>query len=266
MSNLYYPQLATGAIAQYPSRKMMQRRTIVNRSQGDRAVKMADPEGSGMRWELGYSGLTDAEIAGLEDLFKAAEGRLRSFVFLDPSGNLLRWTEDLSKSVWQGSTQVMGDIEDPEGGNAASRITNAAQAAQRLSQTIDAPGWYWYSFSLWVRSSSTNHVILGIETADGEIAVSRPVSPEWEAVHVSGAIAGEAETLRCFVELPAASALDVYGLQLDAQRDSSGYRKTTDTSGVYLARFDQDEFECVSYGPDNHSISLQIVTVRKATT
>ena len=28
---------------------------------------------------------------------------------------------------------------------------------------------------------------------------------------------------------------------------------------MYTARFDQDEFECISYGSDNHSVRLRVV-------
>lgn len=237
----------------------------MNRSQGNRAVKMADPEGSMSEWELDYSGLTDAETSSLSDLFEACEGRLRSFVFLDPSGNLLRWTEDFSKSVWQGSLLVSGSIQDPDGGDAASRLTNAAQASQEMSQSVDAPGWFQYSFSVWVRSESADHVTLRLETADGSISAVRPVAATWGRVSVSGSIPGSADSIRCLIGIPAASALDVYGAQLEAQKDASGYRKNTDIPGVYTARFDQDEFECMSYGPDNHSTSLRIVTVREVT-
>lgn len=105
--------------------------------------------------------------------------------------------------------------------------------------------------------------LLGLETGDGVISVVRPVSPSWDRVSVSGSIPGSADSIRCFIGIPAACALDVYAVQLEAQKDASGYRRNTDTPGVYAARFDQDEFECMSYGPDNHSTNLRIVTVRE---
>jgi hypothetical protein len=266
VSNLYFPQLITGAVSQFPARKRTLQRTIINRSIGDRGVKMADPEAGTSRWSLSYTGLRDEEVAKLQELFLASEGRLRDFVWLDPFGNLLRWTEDLSKPVWQGSLQTAPDIEDPEGGTRAWRITNAAQAAQDLSQTVDAPGWYQYGFSVWVRSESTDTIELRISNGDGEIVVVRPVSAQWEQISVAGQIPGEAEEIRCSAQIPAASAIDIYGPQFSAQRDTSGYRKNTSNSGVYTARFDQDEFEYVSNGPNNHATQIAVVTVRKVAT
>jgi hypothetical protein len=266
VSNLYYPQLTTGSLSQLPGRKQIMRRTIVNRPVNGSAVKMADPEVGQSRWSLRYTGLTDEEIGRLQDLFTACEGRLRNFVWLDPFANLLRWTDDLSKPVWQNSLQCAAGIEDPDGGTRAWRVTNAAQSGQGIAQSVDAPGWFCYAFGLWVRSNSTDVVELRLSNADGTVSAMRPVSADWQHVSVSGQIEGAAEEIRCSVEVPGACAVDVYGFQLDAQRDTSGYRKNTSVAGVYTGRFDQDDFEYVSHGPNNHATEIAVVTVLKAGT
>jgi len=253
-------------MTQFPLRKRTLLRTISNRSIGDRHVKMADPEAGIHHWTVNYSGLTDEEIEKLQELFFACEGKLRDFVWFDPLGNLLRWTEDLSNPVWQGSSMTAADIEDPQGGTRAWRITNAAQAGQDVSQSIRAPGWFQYSFGVWVRSESTDAVELRITTGDGAIGAIRPVSSEWERISVSAQIMGNSEDVRCSMQIPAASAIDIYGPQLNAQRDISGYRRNTSTSGVSVARFDQDEFEYISSGPNDHSTQITVVTVREVTT
>jgi hypothetical protein len=249
-------------MSQFPSGKQILERTVLNRVLGDRTIKMADPEAELTRWDLRYSGLTDVELGKIEDLFVGCEGRLRSFTFLDPFGNLLRWTEDLSRPVWESSMQSVSGVQDPFGGTSAWTVTNAAQAAQTLAQSVDAPGWYRYAFSVWVRSQSTDVLGLQLSNAGGTISAVRAISSDWQRVMVSGEVAGEADDIRCSIEVHAACAVDLYGPQLEAQADASGYRSTTDISGLYLARFDQDTFERVSDGPDNHSIRLRVVTVR----
>src|ERR671910_288909 len=97
---LYFPQLATGASAQFPLEWRLIRRTIVNRTADGTLLKLDDPNAAGIAWSLRYQGLTEAERAALEALFHDTEGRLQTFLFLDPRGNLLTWTEDLSKPVW----------------------------------------------------------------------------------------------------------------------------------------------------------------------
>lgn len=265
MSTLYFPQLASGSISQFPSRKHISQRTVLNQTPGNGTVKMSDPEAGTRRWELGYTGLTDTEMGTLEALFAACEGRLRTFVFIDPCGNLLRWTEELSNSVWQTSLLTAGDIEDPNGSAGAWRLTNGAQAPQAISQTVDAPGWYRYAFSVWVRSGSASWLDLRLSNADGAIQVRRAVSETWQRISVAGEIEGGDDKIRCAIELPPASAVEIFGPQLDAQRDAAGYRKNLDKPGVWTARFDQDALECVSYGPDNHSAQIEVVTVREVT-
>jgi hypothetical protein len=53
---LYYPQLATGAVACYPLTKSVVRRTVVNRMADGSAFKLTDADAFEMRWELRYSG------------------------------------------------------------------------------------------------------------------------------------------------------------------------------------------------------------------
>ena len=262
MSTLYFPQLATGAICQFPSRKDILERIVLNRSPGNRVVKMADPEAGSARWDLTYVGLTDEEIGRLEELFIACEGRLRTFLFVDPFGNMLRWTEDLTNSVWESSMQVSPANDDALGGNSGWRVVNASQAVQSIKQRVDSPGWYRYAFSVWVRSESTESIRLRLDNPDGSMSVMRPVTPNWERIVISGDIAGESDYIRCSIEIPAACAVDLYGPQLESQRDASGYRKNTDTAAACTARFDQDSLVCTSDGPDNNSVRLQVVTTR----
>jgi hypothetical protein len=266
VSTLYYPQLTTGSISQFPMRRVRTQRTVVNRSPGGGSVRMPDPEGEVLRWDLNYTGLTDVEAEQICNLFTACEGRLRSFVFLDPCGNLLRWTEQLTESVWQTSLGMAGDLEGPNGRSGAWRVTNAAQASQAISQSVDVPGWFRYTFSVWARSSSTDRIVLRLANSSGSMDLQQPISTTWERVAICGEIAGDEDEIRCSIELPGACAVDVFGPQLEAQRDASGYRRNTAKNGVFLARFDQDSLECTTEGPDNHSTEVSVVTVREVRT
>jgi hypothetical protein len=261
VSTLLFPQLATGSVAQFPTRKHVVQRTVVNTSPGGSVAKMADPEAGGNVWELSYTGLTDAEVSAFEELFDECEGRLRDFLFLDPLGNLLKWTEDLTNSSWQTGMQVVGEQEDPLGGAGAARVTNAAQAPQSLAQTVEAPGSFRYTFSVWVRSMSAANVGLRLQNATGLIAVTRPVSSEWQRIAVTGELQG-GEEIAVALEVPRACAVEIFGPQLEPQSDASGYRHTTDSSGVCRARFDQDDMEQVTHGPEDHAVRFRVREVR----
>jgi hypothetical protein len=62
------------------------------------------------------------------------------------------------------------------------------------------------------------------------------------------------------IRLNPASAVEVYGMQVEAQLAPSAYRKTMSRSGVHqAARFDNDVLTMVSDGPEQHSCKVRIV-------
>ena len=66
---LYFPQLLSGAAAQYPFSKLRISRTILARLPGGATSKLSDPGGARVRWRLNFQGLTDAERAKLQRFF-----------------------------------------------------------------------------------------------------------------------------------------------------------------------------------------------------
>ncbi len=97
MTTLVYPQLETGALSQFPVRKTRRTRTVTNRAADGSTIKLSDPAGVTTEWTLTYSDLSDQEAASLRAFFEAAEGSLNGFTFLDPSGNLLAWSDQLDQ-------------------------------------------------------------------------------------------------------------------------------------------------------------------------
>src|SRR5208282_3848469 len=97
---LYYPQLSTGAVSQFPVSRNARLRTVSNQLPGGFSIRMADEGAQKVQWQLRYAGLTDGERASIEGLFGASEGQLNTFVFLDPTANLLQWSEDWTQAVW----------------------------------------------------------------------------------------------------------------------------------------------------------------------
>src|SRR5690349_18339431 len=122
---LYYPQLTSGSVCQFPVGWRVTARTVSNELPGGDTVRMDDPGARTIYWQLKYSSLTDNEEAAMEQLFKAAEGRLQTFRFLDPTDNLLMWSEDWTKQVWSSDPllQLTAGGTDPFGGNGAMQIT-----------------------------------------------------------------------------------------------------------------------------------------------
>ena len=118
---LYFPQLTTGAVAQYPLRRSSATRSVVNRLVGGPDVKLYDAGAGRVTWHLTFTGLSSVEASSIEALFGAAEGRLHEFTWLDPTTNLLPWSEDFSASAWvKGMLQLTPGQNGPFG-NAAAR-------------------------------------------------------------------------------------------------------------------------------------------------
>src|SRR5690242_3894854 len=154
---LVFPQLPSGAQAQYPIKKHCVQRTIVNALTDGHTVVFADPGAALWQWQLTYQNLADTEIADLQQFFATCEGPLNAFTFLDPLSNLLTWSEALTQPVWEASSllQFTPDILDSTGGTAATRIVNPTATDLTLQQTINAPGWFSYCLSVYVRGQSS---------------------------------------------------------------------------------------------------------------
>src|ERR1700758_3728629 len=95
-----FPQLTTGALAQFPVTRSNRLRTVVNTMADGSVVKLADPAGAITEWQLQYSALSDTEAAALQQFFSSMEGSLNVFTFLDPTANLLAWSDQLTDDVW----------------------------------------------------------------------------------------------------------------------------------------------------------------------
>ena len=151
-------------------RKQRRERTVINRAMDGSTVRLADPAGELTDWMLSYAELSDGEIQLLQDFFVAAEGRLNSFTFLDPTSNLLAWSEDYSNAVWQ-----LGPLLTATKGNTAWTLSNSGGGAQSITQTIAGPGNFLYCLSAWVRATTAVDLTLRIAGR----SATRRVTEEW---------------------------------------------------------------------------------------
>jgi hypothetical protein len=254
---LVYPQLATGALSQFPVQKRRRLRTVVNTSLDGRAIKLADPAAEITEWQLAYAGLTDDEVAALEQFFAATEGTLNSFTFLDPTGNLFAWSDKLDNAAWAKDPffSIAGGIADPAGGTNAWHLTDSGAGAQNISQTLSAPAGYLYCLSVFARSPQPTAVTLlhGTNRAD------RTLGTNWSRITVTASGDASAESIAFGMELPAGGSADAFGLQVEPQAGGSVYKATT-TGGVYEnARFRDDALSITTTGVNCHSATVDII-------
>jgi hypothetical protein len=260
---LYYPQLTTGAVSQFPVSRNSNMRSIVNQLASGLTIRMEDTGYQKVQWQLRYSSLTNGERSAIESLFEASEGQLNTFTFLDPTDNLLMWSEDWTQTVWAADPllQATGGVQDPFGGTDAMQLTNTAQTSQQIIQSTGGPSSYLYCFSLYVRSNvpATIQLVAG---ASGQTATTAVITgPTWTRATTSGSLSVQQDGIGFGVQVPAGAQVNVFGAQVEAQPEAGLYKKTIDRGGVYVStRFSSDALAFTADAPDQNSVQLGLIS------
>ena len=233
------------------------RRTVVNRGADGRSIRYADGGGQSVEWELNYAELVDSEAAALEDFFRETEGRLRSFVFPDPLGNLLAWSERFEEEAWQADPQLAlaGELGDPYGTLRAYLVRNNGAAAQGLRQTAPLPPDRMYCFSVYAKAAAPAAVTL----TRGDERKLCAVGQEWTRLILAGQSEGGGESVTFGIELGSGAEVRIFGAQVEGQIGASGYKRTTSWGGVYeAARFRDEELRITAEGMNRHRCRVYI--------
>jgi hypothetical protein len=254
-----FPQLFTGASCQYPIRKRQRTRTVRNQCLDGREIKLADPDGGGVEWQLSYQELSDEEAAALESFFLSMEGNLTAFRFLDATDNLLAWSEKFDEAAWQRDPmlQLRGGMGDPFGGALGFEVANRAGAGQRLRQTLNVPGGYYYAFSVWARGAAGGEILM----ARGGESSTLPLRGNWERLVFAAGSESAGETVEFAIEIGAGMVVDLYGAQVEAQIGASGYKKTNSAAGIYTnTRFAGEGLLMTASSPGRNSCVITLRT------
>jgi hypothetical protein len=260
---LYYPQLSTGAISQFPVTRGVELRTIANQLPSGLTIRMADPGFQKVQWQLQYSGLTDSERSSIEDLFETSEGQLNTFTFLDPTDNLLMWSEDWTQTAWTADAllQVAGGVQDPFGNNDGFQLTNTAETTQQIVQNTAGPSSFQYCYSVYVRSNAPVTVQL-VTTATGQTSLTAVLSgSSWTRAIVSVSLSVQQDGIGFGVQVPAGAQVDVFGAQVEAQPEAGLYKKTIDLGGIYSStRFSSDLLTFSANAVNQNSCQLGFIS------
>lgn len=259
---LCFPQLLGGAPTQFPTRRRIEKRTVWNRQSDGRVWKLADAQWRRVEWRLELKGLRSEEYRALETLFHQVEGRRGSFVFLDPLGNLLVWSEDLEREAWAKDRylELTMQADDPWGSSSATRLRNAGAIPQRIQQVLSAPSWFHYCLSLWVRSNAVSELTVFAQTSTAAAARTVKTNTSWQRVVHPVRLQSTDESVAFGVELGAGVTIEVCGLQVEAQCGASKYKKTGERSGVYReARFCEDRLVVGAEAPESHCCTVKVM-------
>ena len=254
---LIYPQLSNGALAQFPITKRRRLRTVVNMLADSTSIKLPDTYGAITEWELKYASLSDGELLALQQFFAASEGSLNLFTFLDPTANLLSWSNQLNNAVWSKDPflSLTGSVTDPTGGINGWHVINSGAGPQTVAQTLAVPGAYLYCFSAYAQSTQP----ITITLLCGTTRLNWQLQTSWSRQSLTASGDLNAQSLVCGVEMPAAGSADIFGLQVEPQVSPSVY-KPTESGGVYEnASFRDDVFTFTTTDVNHHSATITIV-------
>lgn len=255
-----FPQLSTGAMTQFPFRAEVRFRSVRHEGPSGGEFSSADLDFEERYWDISLEDLTDVEWSALEQLFQESGGPLRGFTFLDPSANLLAWSEVLDEDAWSnsGAGLTLG-IADPLGGAAATKLT-AGGGGDLVSQTVAAPAGYRYAGSVWARTSGLGGSIRVTDGQGLQAVETFQSDGVWRRYSVAYPGGGSGDSVRLELSLAAGASVDIFGPQIDAQAAASEYKPSGGRSGVHPnARFDQEVLSDRSPGPNRHSTRLRIL-------
>jgi hypothetical protein len=144
---------------------------------------------------------------------------------------------------------------DPRGGTQAWRLSNSGGAEQAAAQTLAAPGGYQYCLSVYVRAAAATSVWLSA----GSQTVERAVTTGWTRVSLTANGDAQATSERFAIAIGAGDAVEIYGLQVEAQAAASGYRAST-RGGVYEdAHLGGDVLTITSTDVNQNSCTVKII-------
>jgi hypothetical protein len=260
---LYYPQLTSGSVSQYPVARSMQLRTLTNEMLGGDNIRAQDTGAGAIQWQLQYSALTDAEWTSIDQLFEAVEGQLTTFTFLDPTDNLLLWSEDWTQASWVADPLIAlaSGIQDPFGGSNAMQATNNAQTTQRVMQATAGPSQFLYALSVYLRTDAPCVIDFAVSATGQDWTSPVSVSTAWARMSVSMALTASEDGISFGIQLPAGIRVYAFGAQVEAQPAPGPYKQTTDLAGVYSsARFATDSLARISDAPNQNSGVVKLMS------
>ncbi len=274
---IYYPQLPNGIITQKPYTSGVSFSTILQEVESGRPYSFPQI-GAGLtnfptnplgKFSLNYPLITDAEIATLLTFFRdTAEGRLNEFIFLDPGGNLVPFSEDFSNASWTRTSVSVGAAQiDPFGGALAVILTATSSDSKMSAIVVPAGGasGFILTASIWVRAASAGQSLqLGFTDSGFSVIGSQIFAlPQniWTRIVYSITLA-TSSSIR--VQVGGSSTwngttINTFGAQCVASPGPGAYRKTPGSDGLHAkCRFDVDEFEYKQSGINQNALVLPV--------
>lgn len=256
-----YPQLASGAVAQYSIQRVRRSGAARIDTPGGASIQGPASGAQSVEWLIGYRGMTGAEAGELRALFEQCRGRLGTFLFVDPLANLLSSSEELAASLWQ---KQAGVVVSAGGWDAGIRgrihtMTNGGGSEAGVAQSVGVDRARQYAFSGYVRSAVGASVVFRASAGAEAVQAVESAAGVWKRVYLPVRFAAEGTGLTCGVSVSGGASVEVCGLQLEAQPAPGVYKPSAIAGGVFPeARFGMDELLITAEDQDRFRADVTI--------
>ena len=253
-----FPQVGPNLVlTQRPYTTRLSYRTEVNDMESGRRYSLKlfgagfdnYPTGPLSRFTVNYPCITDDEVTVLETFFHSVKGRYGSFIFLDPGGNLLIESEDLSAASWTKSGATIGAwAADPFSGLRARPISGGSVSASVCPD--GGVAGYVFCFSVWLKAAAPTTVTLTFDSTAKTFAIGT----SWVRRCISKVAVGDGP-----IVASVAGAVSLFGAQVSPMLGEGGYMKSPGNCGYHKnCRLDTDEFTVTKLGPNQNSLQLPV--------
>jgi hypothetical protein len=198
-------------------------------------------------------------------------GRYGQFIFLDPGGNLIQYSEDFTQSYWSKTAVNVGSaVTDPFGGNRATALT-ATSINSYISAIFGPSGGGLQGTmccaSAWVRATAANQTLtIGfLDSTSSSCYVNTFSLPHnaWKRIYCNVPLwtNNYFQFLLGGMNYWSSTTIQVFGAQVVPMKGEGAMVRTNGVNspgyGLHLScRFDQDALQVQVDGPDQNAMQL----------
>lgn len=159
----YFPQLTGGVTTTLPYQIQYDYRTTKDSVEVGKQYAWkwrTNPLGT---FNVSLDALTTGELATVQNFFYSREGMKGSFIFLDPGGNLVNYSDLYSNASWSKSNITVGaNVTDPFGGNLAMACTSTSSNGIIFTSVLPAGNASGFTLcaSVWVQATIVGQNLL----------------------------------------------------------------------------------------------------------
>lgn len=215
------------------------------------------------RFTLNYPGITDAEAATLEAFFNSMRGKWLTFRFLDPSGNLLQFSEDFTKSYWSKTASHTAGQADPFN-NTNATLLGSGNVEGVVGPSDGGMQGIVMCASIWAKASAggVSATIGFLDNSTSTFYSNTFLVPTGNWLRVSKTLVLPTNNQFLFKLTISGGSCTVFGAQVAPTKGESAYVRTPGNYGYHEnVRFDTDYFDVNVSGPNQNAIVLPAVEI-----